>query len=432
MKRITKICIFIIITVLAISCQSKKKDAVLYNSPVTIAMRLNEIDIDLSEESMTKLVSFFKRNDSLALLALTQGKSLEEISKWYYPTVDSLASMFPPLERNDFILANKGKSGIQDYRPFTSKLRQYVLDREKLALTSKQIESLLIRCDSIECLAKNKDTKVEELERKALTTSLDLKQIKEYYIQKNKPIAERETKELLKQMKKNSLYTVATDSTNIYQQVYAYKLEQKTNWEYLRYTGATSDSVKQDEARLWAYRPLSIIRLETCQPSSSNKMLDIVCKREKLGLAENMTQSLLTSYSQLLQEEYKHKYKVSHSNEKYNRREQENKSISRIIPSSLLEKYFRIIIYDNVKKQVEKDWDILLDYDLVNSTDSSKVIKELTDYETRLAVANQWISVDKSRKNQFFKSDIINGKPQLLKQLDIEKRKRRNEKIVKF
>ena len=145
-----------------------------------------------------------------------------------------------------------------------------------------------------------------------------------------------------------------------------------------------------------------------------------------------MTQSLLTSYSQLLQEEYKHKYKVSHSNEKYNRREQENKSISRIIPSSLLEKYFRIIIYDNVKKQVEKDWDILLDYDLVNSTDSSKVIKELTDYETRLAVANQWISVDKSRKNQFFKSDIINGKPQLLKQLDIEKRKRRNEKIVKF
>ena len=69
-------------------------------------------------------------------------------------------------------------------------------------------------------------------------------------------------------------------------------------------------------------------------------MLDIVCKREKLGLAENMTQSLLTSYSQLLQEEYKHKYKVSHSNEKYNRREQENKSICRIIPSSLLEKYF--------------------------------------------------------------------------------------------
>lgn len=431
MKRIT-ICILIIITALAISCQSKKKNAVLYHSPVTIAMRLNEIDMALSDESMTKLTNFFERNDSLAQLALTQGKSLEEISKWYYPTVDSLASLLPPLERNDFILADKGKSGIQNYRPFTSELRRYVLYREKLALTSKQIESLLVQCDSIELLAINKDTKAEELEKNVLTTSLDSKQIKEYYIQKNEPIAEREAKELLKQMKKNDLYTVATDSANIYQQVYAYKLEQKANWEYLRYTGATSDSVKQDEARLWAYRPLPIIRLETCQPSSSNKMLDITCKREKLGLAENMTESLLTSYSQLLQEEYKHKYKVSHSNEKYNRREQENKSICRIIPSSLLEKYFRIIIYDNVKKQVEKDWDILLDYDLVNSTDSSKVIKELTDYETRLAVANQWISVEKSRKNQFTKSDIINGKPQLLKQLDIEKQKRKNKKIVKF
>ena len=273
---------------------------------------------------------------------------------------------------------------------------------------------------------------MEELEKKVLTTSLNSKQIKEYYIQKNKSIAERETKELLKQMKKNGLYTVATDSANIYQQVYAYKLEQKANWEYLRYTGATSDSIKQDEARLWAYRPLSIIRLETSQPSSSNKMLDIICKRGKLGLTENITESLLTSYSQLLQEEYKHKYKVPHSNEKYNRKEQENKSICRIIPSSLLEKYFRIIIYDNVKKQVEKDWDILLDYDLVNSTDSSKVIKELTDYETRLAVANQWISIDKSRKNQFIKSDIINGKPQLLKQLDIEKRKSKDKQIIKF
>lgn len=102
MKRITNICIFIIITVLAISCQSKKTDAVLYNSPATIAMRLNEFDIDLSEESMTKLVNFFKRNDSLAQLALTQGKSLEEISKWYYPTVDSLASLLPPFRTKRF------------------------------------------------------------------------------------------------------------------------------------------------------------------------------------------------------------------------------------------------------------------------------------------------------------------------------------------
>ena len=175
-----------------------------------------------------------------------------------------------------------------------------------------------------------------------------------------------------------------------------------------------------------------MIRLETCAASFNNKMLDIVCKRKQLGLPVHIVDALLTSYSNLLQEEYRHKYEMYVPNKEFSRKEQENRCICQIVPSSFLDEYFKIIINDNVKKQVEKDWNVLLDYELVKSADSVKVMKELSNYETRLAIANQWIGVDKSRKNQFAKSDIVNGKPQLLKQLDIEKRKRRNEKIVKF
>ncbi len=429
MKQFICICLG---AVMLASCQSGKRSKIIYDSPVTVGIRLNEIDMQLSEESLLKLKSFLVKNDSLAGDALSQGHSLDEIAEWYYPSVDTLALLLPPLERNDFILASKGRSGINNERAYTSELRRYIQYRKELALTSEQLEYLLVQCDSVEYAARSKKDKVQEMEKKALTSMLDSEQIKKYYVRKNETAAARETEDLLKRMKKNNLYTSVSDSTTIYCQLYAYKLEQKVNQEYLRYVGATMDSVRQDEARLWAYRPIPIIRLETCEPSFNNKMLDIVCKREKLGLPDHIVDALLASYSHLLQEEYKHKYAVSVPDKEYSRKEQENRGICQIVPSSFLDKYFEIIINDNVKKQVEKDWNVLLDYELVKSADSIKVIKELSNYEMRLAIANQWIGVDKSRKNQFMKSDIINGKPQLLKQLDIEKRKRRNEKIVKF
>lgn len=425
------ICICLVAVMLA-SCQSGKRSKVIYDSPIAIGMRLNEIDMQLSEENLLKLETFLLKNDSLAADALSQGHSLDEIAEWYYPSVDTLALLLPPLERNDFILASKGRSGINNERAYTSELRRYIQYRKELALTSEQLEYLLVQCDSVEYVARSKRDKVQEMERKVLTSMLNSEQMKKFYIQKNETAAARETEDMLKQMKEKNLYTSVSDSITIYNQLYAYKLEQKANWEYLRYVEATMDSIRQNEARLWAYRPLPMIRLETCAPSFNNKMLDIVCKRKKLGLPVYIVDALLTSYSNLLQEEYRHKYEMYVPNKEFSRKEQENRCICQIVPSSFLDEYFKIIINDNVKKQVEKDWNVLLDYELVKSADSVKVMKELSNYETRLAIANQWIGVDKSRKNQFTKSDIINGKPQLLKQLDIEKRKRKNEKIVKF
>lgn len=46
-------------------------------------------------------------------------------------------------------------------------------------------------------------------------------------------------------------------------------------------------------------------------------MLDIVCKREKIGLSEQTVKALLVSYSQLLQEEYKSKYDKKTTDEKF-------------------------------------------------------------------------------------------------------------------
>ena len=58
MKRVIGNIYVLTIVLIFAACQSKTKNAVLYNCPVSIAMQLHEIDISLSEESLMKLNAF--------------------------------------------------------------------------------------------------------------------------------------------------------------------------------------------------------------------------------------------------------------------------------------------------------------------------------------------------------------------------------------
>lgn len=433
MKRVIGNIYVLTIVLIFAACQSKTKNAVLYNCPVSIAMQLHEIDISLSEESLMKLNAFFIRNDSMAQVALSQGESLDNIAKWYYPAVDTLSSMLLPLERNDFILAAKGRSYIRDNKNYTTLLRQYILQRNVLHLSQRQIDLLLEQSDSIEaCVVRKKDYVAFEVERKLLTSLLAEKQIKEFYVQKNQENATNETIKKWKQLKEHELYISADDSVKICKLLFDYILDQKVSWEYLRFIEANNDSIRQDEARLWAYRPFPMIQLEACGSSYNNRMLDIVCKREKIGLSEQTAKALLVSYSQLLQEEYKSKYDKKATDEKFDWWKKENRKICEIVPPKLLEEYFKTITQDYIKGQAQKSWEELIECGLVQTKDSAKVMNELVDYETRLEVASQWTRLDNSRKNEFTRADIINSKPQLLKRLDLEKEKKWKRQIVKF
>ena len=94
-------------------------------------------------------------------------------------------------------------------------------------------------------------------------------------------------------MKEHELYISADDSVKICKLLFNYILDQKVSWEYLRFIEANNDSIRQDEARLWAYRPFPMIQLEACGSSYNNRMLDIVCKREKIGFIRANCESVI-------------------------------------------------------------------------------------------------------------------------------------------
>ena len=74
----------------------------------------------------------------------------------------------------------------------------------------------------------------------------------------------------------------------------------------------------------------------------------------------------------------------------------------------------------------------MLQYEFAQKLDSVRTLKELEDYEMRLAIANQWIGLEQSRTNLFAKEDILCSKPKCLMLKEQWKQKKKEESIIKF
>lgn len=99
---------------------------------------------------------------------------------------------------------------------------------------------------------------------------------------------------------------------------------------------------------------------------------------------------------------------------------------------SQLDKYFHFICQEGVKKRARKHWEDIQQYDFSHKLDSIQTLKELENYEMRLAIANQWIGLERSRKNLFAKEDILCSKPKCLMLKEQWKKKKKEESIIKF
>ena len=72
-----------------------------------------------------------------------------------------------------------------------------------------------------------------------------------------------------------------------------------------------------------------------------------------------------------------------------------------VVAHQQLEDYFKFVSQKRANERAQRYWDELKSYDFIRKKDSVQVVSELADYELRLAVAEQWISLDNSRKHLF-------------------------------
>ena len=74
----------------------------------------------------------------------------------------------------------------------------------------------------------------------------------------------------------------------------------------------------KERDRLNAHKPLLLLKLETIESFSHNKLLDIICKREVTKLSEQQIEQLLAEYYRIKQAEYKAMYEDVPKTEKLN------------------------------------------------------------------------------------------------------------------
>ena len=422
---------FIVIVLLS-GCQSTEQSVVISQNSISIAMQIYAISskISLSDESIMNLRTFFQENDSLAEMELKKGKSLDEIARWYCPSINTIASLLTPLEGNDYMFYQKN-NGPQ--LPYISDLRTVVKYRQELNLSHVQIEQLLHHSEEIEKRFGVQDYKHDSMEKQYLAEILSETQYKAFFIIRKTRQAEKIAAQQWKQIQVHQLCSTTCDSLAIIKQLYEFEREKSGILEYMSSRG-DNKGYDKERYRLNAHKPLLLLKLETIESFSHNKLLDIICKREVTKLSEQQIEQLLAEYYRIKQAEYKAMYEDASKNgeTKFERSKLEGKCLINVVTHQQLEDYFKFVSQKRADEQAQRYWDELKNYDFIRKKDSVQVVSELADYELRLAVAEQWISLDNSRKHLFAREDVVNGKPEILKKKEEWDKKEKERKMVRF
>lgn len=424
MKHLT---IYIILISCLTSCQRKSP---IHKSPASIAMKIYEINkrVPLSPETQARLATFFIHNDSLANVALQRGDSIANIISTYYDlNFDTISTLLNSEERNNYLLAFTPKK-----EKYVSNLRHVIRHKKVLELSKQQIERLLTASKKIEESFETKQGHYKDDEKKFMKSILSKEQQRKFYIEQNVAAVRRWTLEQIAQCQKIECFRFPQDSTRLYSLFFDYELNKRGTLDYLSNTD--SKELQKEKDRLNAYKPMELVKLEVyTKKSFYSKLLDLICKRKEAGISERQINALLNEYIKIKQIIYiSTNEKQSKQSLNFDSKELENKSIFKNISTSQLDKYFHFICQEGVKKRARKHWEDIQQYDFSHKLDSIQTLKELENYEMRLAIANQWISLEQSRKNLFAKEDILCSKPKCLMLEEQWKKKKKEESIIKF
>lgn len=420
---------YIVLALCLASCQ-RKSNLAIYNSPAAIAARIYEInkEIPLSPKTQARLASLFIRNDSLANVALQRGDSLAIIiSEFYDLNSDTITALLTPEERSNYLLAFPQKN-----KKYVSNLRNVIRYKEILELSNQQVGQLLSASEEIEKFYGTKKYHHEDAEKKFMKDILSEQKQKRFYIERNVPAVKQWTSEQIEKCKKTGCFSFPQDSIRLYSLFYNYELNKRGTLDFINNTD--SEKYQKEQDRFNAYKPIDLVRLDVYSKSFfHSRLLDIICKRQEGGISERQVEILLDGYTQIKQDEYASKYENKTDGlKKFDSRKLESECIIKNISSSQLDKYFKFISQEGAEKRAKKHWEDMLQYEFAQKLDSVRTLKELEDYEMRLAIANQWIGLEQSRTNLFAKEDILCSKPKCLMLKEQWKQKKKEESIIKF
>ena len=378
--------------------------------PVHIVQRIHEVIsiTPVSEVTQMKLGTHFMQQDSLAALALHQTGLSDTLGIYFRTSVEELRNILSSLEFNAYKLKMIPRS--------SSRLRKVVLQKEALHLTPKQVDHLLKESDRLERMKEQKKEDIRAIEQRKADSILTHAKYLTYYEQENQEKASKTVKKWLTDLKRNYLMRADMDSAKLYQPLFRFESEQQAIISYWKDYG-DKEKIKEAQAHYEALKPRDVQRVEIYKQLPSWSMIrEIILKRDtlSLNLDENTLDTLLATYNTYLKVRQQKKAKK----EKFSDRGLECKLI---VPILTMERINKLLVAKRriqAEKNALKRIPILEKYELVNNSNRKDILKELTDYELKLEVAQEWVNIERSQENLFKLCDVKDHKPVVLQELD--------------
>lgn len=386
----------------------------------------------LARGQQKKLAVYFMEKDRLANEAKDKGEGPDVFSAYYKIDYEEINGILNQEEFNRYILSLHEDNMLWNY-PLSLKLRKTVKwQKENLALEDEQVTEIMKNAKQNERARREGVYNIDSAESECLRQVLSGTQYRRYFYHAAVPEVEERVIDIIVKLQDADLIVMQA-STKVYHDLYSYEYERSGG---LAYYSAMKESKMYDRYRdsMACHQPdITILYDGYRNLHPWSWPLNILHHCDSLDLSKKQIDAIVSVYRRVQENGFKDKYpKDENSEEKFDRVRFEKAEILKILSNKQMDAYFTIRNRKGAEADAKKDWEKLDGHGLVTSADSISVMQDLLAYRLKVRLANEWIGVEKSKRNEFAKRDIIDNCPELLKKLDEKIKADRERNVVRF
>jgi len=415
----TKI-LLIAILCLPIISQAQVSQNISRLFPAHIVYKIDELNskVNLSVDKQIKIGHKLYTSDSLANVALSQGKPAAQLKSYYNMDANFLKPILTPEELDTY-----GYETDKDNRYLTA--LKFAAD---IKLEPSQISKIREQNDSLAGVPKMSSKETIRIYNKKLHSIL----VKEQFISLLKIIYQEQSVEEAKsdwvKIIKLQLVADKNDKTE-YTKVLHYHMVKNA---FLDKKADRYEKTKRDflAKKMALGEPPILVHASILSEGSytSNKYSSVIKYEKEVELSKSQIDTLLIKYIQLERIKLENKEKES-SSEASKTIPSEYENIAKILSPEQVKKWLIQKNKQAAKKEAQKNWEQLEAEGLTKDLDKDKTLTEFAVYQLQFLVTKDRAMVYHTQENIFMKRDIEKKKPELLKQLDaINQKKSQNAK----
>jgi hypothetical protein len=381
--------------------------AVIAAFPAHIVYRIYDVTTrtDLPVDRQWMLGRYFLSQDSLAGLALKNGKPPAKLKDYYSKQTEEYVAIVTPAGINDYQTAN----GI--FRSQSSAVLRY---RKQLGLNEEQVSRVVRLWQSWGDRNMNDDPDMKKKDALELNQILTPAQFEGSLAIINKRKAHSYVLIDLERAREYKLLD-GPDSAQLIKQIEAYRLHYTADVERTTicdHPESAADSLKKKDD---AWQPPVLFKLMALRNAAPSSELSLILRYESAIKLQSRQKDSIVSRMQSLEQT---RYASWLKGEKYNSKTFETETITQLLDSTQREVFWTEKNRDKAAVNTDQDLANLQEANLIADNDQDRIRAEINQYELDLLTSQERINYQRTPGNLLLRKAVQYNKPDALKKLD--------------